>query len=174
MAIAATLSLLYSVTYGVLAYLIPGYLTFKAVESKATEPSREWGMYWVVLAAFSCLSWFIDLLLCWLPFYYPAKLFFLYTLWAPSFKLAQTVYIKVVSPLLASYEADIDKAMAEGRVKLGDLVGHHSQSLKVAARDWSGKASVALKNVQQKALEKAKAAGASRKGFAGADGVHTD
>ncbi len=57
---------------------------------------------------------------------------------------------QVVSPLLASYEADIDKAMAEGRVKLGDLVGHHSQSLKVAARDWSGKASVALKNVQQK------------------------
>lgn len=61
-----------------------------------------------------------------LPFYYIAKLGFLVALWHPSTKLALTIYAKVFSPLLASYEADIDRFVVEARTKLSDLAGHQA------------------------------------------------
>jgi hypothetical protein len=43
-------------------------------------------------------------------------------------------------------------------VQLTDLMGQHASTLKGQARNFSGQASVMLKNIQQKAMDRAKAA----------------
>lgn len=44
---------------------------------------KDWAEYWVVLSTFYVTQWAIDCVLCWLPFYYIAKLGFLCALWHP-------------------------------------------------------------------------------------------
>lgn len=44
---------------------------------------KDWAEYWVVLSTFYVTQWAIDFVLCWLPFYYIAKLGFLCALWHP-------------------------------------------------------------------------------------------
>ncbi|KAI8472523.1 MAG: TB2/DP1, HVA22 family-domain-containing protein [Monoraphidium minutum] len=171
MAIQATMSLVYTLLFGAAAYAIPAYSTFKAVEKKGGEDVRDWAQYWVILAAFICSQWAVDFLLCWLPFYYLAKLGFLVALWHPSTKLAAAIYAKALAPLVSSYEADIDRFVSEGRAKAGDLVGQHSAQLRSQARQLAGQGTVMLKNIQQKAMERAKAASSKM----GTEGVtHTD
>lgn len=47
MAVAATVSLLYTLIYSSFAYILPGYQTFKAIERRGTEDVRQWAVYWV-------------------------------------------------------------------------------------------------------------------------------
>lgn len=70
-----------------------------------------------MLAAFIVTQWAIDFVLCWLPFYYVAKLGFLLALWHPSTRLAASLYQKVLSPLAITYEADIDRLHYDLRAK---------------------------------------------------------
>ncbi|WIA23665.1 hypothetical protein OEZ86_010492 [Tetradesmus obliquus] len=174
MPIAATASLVYSMLFATFAYLLPGYQTFKAVERKSSDDVREWACYWTVLATLYCLQPFIDLLASWLPFYYLAKLGFLLGLWYPSTKWAQYLYARGFSPLVSSYEADIDKLYMDGRTKLADLMGQHASTLKGQARNLSGQATVLLKNIQQKAMDKAKAGRAPGGDATAGHGLHTE
>uniref|UniRef100_A0A383W286 HVA22-like protein n=1 Tax=Tetradesmus obliquus TaxID=3088 RepID=A0A383W286_TETOB len=218
MPIAATASLVYSMLFATFAYLLPGYQTFKAVERKSSDDVREWACYWTVLATLYCLQPFIDLLASWLPFYYLAKLGFLLGLWYPSTKWAQYLYARGFSPLVSSYEADIDKLYMDGRTKLADLMGQHASTLKShsltllilpeatslislllrhsftlqladlladlmgqhastlkgQARNLSGQATVLLKNIQQKAMDKAKAGRAPGGDATAGHGLHTE
>ncbi|GBF89397.1 hypothetical protein Rsub_01969 [Raphidocelis subcapitata] len=160
MAVTSIISLAYTLLYGTIAYAVPAYSTFKAIEKRGGEEVRDWAQYWVVFSAFISSQWLVDFLLCWLPFYYLAKLGFLVALWHPSTKLAAALYGKAIAPLLASYEADIDRFVSEGRAKAGDLVGHHSAQLRSQARGLAGQGTVLLRNIQQRAMERAKAAGA--------------
>jgi hypothetical protein len=50
------------------------------------------------------------------------QLGFILCLWYPSTKWAQSVYAKVFSPLVSSYEADIDKLYMDGRTKVSMLL----------------------------------------------------
>lgn len=50
MAVAATVTLLYTMIYSSFAYILPGYQTFKAIERRGSEDVRQWAVYWV-----SCL-----------------------------------------------------------------------------------------------------------------------
>jgi receptor expression-enhancing protein 5/6 len=67
----------------------------QAIEKKGSTDVKDWAEYWVVLAVFYVSQWLIDFVLCWLPFYYLAKLGFLLALWHPSTRLAQSIYQKV-------------------------------------------------------------------------------
>lgn len=78
---------------------------------------KDWAEYWVVLSTFYVTQWAIDFVLCWLPFYYIAKLGFILALWHPSTRVAQSLYQKVLSPLAITYEADIDRLHQDLRVK---------------------------------------------------------
>eukprot|EP00878_Enallax_costatus_P000443 GHUV01000534.1.p1 GENE.GHUV01000534.1~~GHUV01000534.1.p1 ORF type:complete len:174 (+),score=32.34 GHUV01000534.1:139-660(+) len=158
MAIAATITLLYTMIYSTLAYVLPGYQTFKSIERRENEDVRYWAVYWVVLAAFYCTQTIFDLLFSWLPFYYVGKLAFILCLWYPNIQIAQSIYVKVFSPLLSTYEADIDKAYMDFRTKATDLVGQQTSNLRTHARGLSAQATVMLKNIQQKAADRAKAA----------------
>lgn len=171
MAIAATMSFLYTLTYGVIAYLLPGYMTFKAIEKKGPEDVREWAEYWVVFASFICVQWLVDFTLSWLPFYYIAKLGGLLALWHPSTRLASALYAKVFDPLISSYEADIDKFYVDSNTRMRDMAGQHAATLKTHASTLSGQAATMLKNIQQKAMERAKA---SRSASDAAAGLHAE
>jgi hypothetical protein len=89
----------------------------QAIEKKGTGDVKDWAEYWVVLSTFYVTQWAIDFVLCWLPFYYVAKLGFLLALWHPSTRVAQSLYQKVLSPLAITYEADIDRLHADFRTK---------------------------------------------------------
>ncbi|KAF6257201.1 TB2/DP1, HVA22 family-domain-containing protein [Scenedesmus sp. NREL 46B-D3] len=175
MPIAATMSLGYSLLFASFAYLLPGYQTFKAIEKKGSDDVREWACYWTVLATFYCMQPFIDLVLSWLPFYYLFKLGFLLGLWYPSTKWAQGVYARAFRPLVSSYEADIDKFCMDGKTKLTDLMGQHATTIKGQARNISGQASVVLKNIQQKAMDRARVAPRAPAGDAAVGhGLHSE
>lgn len=174
MPVAATITLVYTMIYSTLAYVLPGYQTFKAIEKRDLEGVREWAVYWVVFSTFYCLQFLVDLVFSWLPFYYLGKLVFITALWYPGTQLAQSIYHKVFSPLLSTYEADIDRFYMDSRTKLTDLVGQQASSLKVQARQVSGQASFLLKNIQQKAANRAKAAKGPRVEPAVGHGLHTD
>jgi hypothetical protein len=58
-------------------------------------------------------------------------------------------------------------------LQLTDLMGQHASTLKGQARNLSGQASVMLKNIQQKAMDRAKAARAPG-GADAAVGLHSE
>jgi hypothetical protein len=180
MPLFATMSFLYALTYSSIAYLIPAYETYKAIERKGEVEVKEWATYWVVLASLVLLGWLLDFTLSWLPFYFVIKLVFICALWHPSTKWALYVYTKLFGPLVSTYEADIDRFVAEGRVKAADMVNQHGQTLKSQAGKFSGRATVMLKNIQQKAMEKAMAKKAAQNpGYAAAEasvghGLHAE
>lgn len=174
MPVAATVNLVYMIIYATLAYLVPGYQTFKAIEKKGDSDVKEWAEYWVVLSTFYCSQCLIDFVLCWLPFYYLAKLGFLLALWHPSTKLASAIYGKVLSPLVSTYEADIDKLHMDLKTKSGDLLGQHAATLRVQAKNLSGQATVMLKSIQQKAMDRAKAARGPGADAAVGHGLHAE
>lgn len=157
MALAATMSFIYTLIYATVAYLLPAYETYKAIEKKGEQDVKEWATYWVCLASLYLLGWLLDFVLSWLPFYYVFKLAFILALWYPGTKWALHVYTKLFGPLVSTYEADIDRLAAEARTRATDMMGQHAKTLKSQARNLSGQATVVLKNIQQKAMEKAKA-----------------
>ncbi len=130
----------------------------------------------MVFAAFIVLQPFADLVLSWLPFYYLAKLAFLAALWHPASRWSHSIYDKVFNPLISSYEADIDRLYMDARTKAADMIEQHASTLRTQARTLSGRATVALKGIQQKALERAKAARApgGADGGAAGHGLHTE
>lgn len=115
-----------------------------------------------MLSALHCLSWLLDGALSWLPFYYVAKLAFVGALWHPSSRLASAIYAKFFAPLVGQYEADIDRAVSEARLRAGDLASAHGKALQTQARELTGRATVVLKDLQQKAVERARAASAGK------------
>ena len=50
--------------------------------------------------------------------------------------------------------------VSEGKAKAGDLAGQHSAQLRSRLRGLAGQGTVVLKNIQEKAMERAKAASA--------------
>lgn len=109
MAVASLITLLYTATYIGTAFAVPAYLTYKAIEYDGPDAFRvrEWSMYWTVLAAFICVQYLVDFALSWLPFYYILKLGFLGALWAPSTRLALTIYKSALGPLLSTHEVSV-------------------------------------------------------------------
>jgi len=139
MPVASIVTLAYNFIYCSLAYIVPGYQTFKAIEKKGSSDVKDWAEYWVVFSTFYVTQWLLDFVLSWLPFYYLFKLGFILALWHPSTRVAQSLYQKALSPLAITYEADIDRLHADLRTKTADLVGQHANTLKLQARKvWPG------------------------------------
>lgn len=61
--------------------------------------------------------------------------------------------------------------MSEGKAKAGDALGQHGATLRAHARQLAGQGTVMLKNIQQKALERAKAASSK---LQHGEAAHTD
>ena len=54
-----------------------GYQTWKAVEGNNSDAKKHWLTFWMLYGVFQFLELFLDVLLCWMPFFYnEAKLGF--------------------------------------------------------------------------------------------------
>jgi len=84
-----------------IGWLLPAYLSFKALETKQAEDDIQWLTYWVVFGFFNFLeSLALKLVLHYFPFYYVFKTAFVLWLQLPATKGARTLYLSVARPLL--------------------------------------------------------------------------
>lgn len=84
-----------------IGWLLPAYLSFRALETKEAEDDIQWLTYWVIFGFFNFLeSIALSLVLYYFPFYYVFKTAFIVWLQLPGTKGARTLYLSVARPLL--------------------------------------------------------------------------
>eukprot|EP00043_Microstomoeca_roanoka_P008037 m.77657 g.77657 ORF g.77657 m.77657 type:complete len:238 (+) comp14075_c0_seq1:275-988(+) len=84
----------------------PGYMSFKAIESKEKDDDTQWLVYWVVFAVFSLAEPFVDALMWWLPVYYLLKLTVLIACMYPDRKhnLSYVLYYRFIRRFLVHHQ----------------------------------------------------------------------
>lgn len=154
-------------------YAYPAYATFKVLRDNDKSKHAEWLMYWAVMSCFTAFEIFGDKFVSWLPFYYEAKIVFIFWLVLPRFKGAVTLYRKVLQPTLEKYEDDIDKQLdmvnAEAARRGGQLgsmgleaVRRHSASLLQIGQNAIAAATTAsLQQKQNEQIQKESSTGAT-------------
>lgn len=101
-------------------FVVPGYYSLLALETKGTADDTEILSYWVVFAFLNVLEFWSRAILYWVPFYFLFKTVFLLYLGIPAFGGAKMVYLNVIRPITHTYivnskpfAASVDEA-AEG------------------------------------------------------------
>jgi len=109
-----------------IGFVYPAYCSVKAIESRGTSDDTAWLMYWVVYSSFSCLEFFSDIILSWLPFYYFLKCVFLgWCMGALPFagNGSTLIYKKFIRPFVLKNEDKIDEALGVLSDQAGKLAG---------------------------------------------------
>ncbi|XP_058739000.1 putative HVA22-like protein g [Vicia villosa] len=106
-----------------LGYAYPGFECYKTVERNEVEMDelRFWCQYWIIVAFFTVLEKFADVVIGWLPLYGELKLALFIYMWYPKTKGTGYVYNKVLRPYVSKNEIDFDKLFQEWRVRAWDL-----------------------------------------------------
>ncbi|XP_072026544.1 uncharacterized protein [Amphiura filiformis] len=97
--------------------LYPAYSSYKAVKTRNVKEYVKWMMYWIVFALFTCVETIADIFASILPFYYEAKILFIFWLISPWTKGATYLYRKFVHPTLTKREQEIDDYLAQASDK---------------------------------------------------------
>jgi len=101
---------------GLICHLVgfayPLYASLRSIETEGSREDTQWLTYWVVYGLFGLLEEFIDLLLFWIPFYYPLKLAFLLWCMLPQFKGASFLYEHIIKDSFKKQEDYIDAALS--------------------------------------------------------------
>ncbi|GMF24152.1 unnamed protein product [Phytophthora fragariaefolia] len=69
---------------GLVGFIYPAYMSFKAINTPGTGDDTQWLTYWVVYAFFNLTESITDLVLSWIPFYFFFKIAFLVWSYHPS------------------------------------------------------------------------------------------
>jgi len=86
-----------------LGWVLPAYLSIKAIESPGHEDDVQWLAYWVAFASFTFIeSIALRMVLYYLPFYFVFKTMIILWLQLPGTKGARTLYFVILRPLLTS------------------------------------------------------------------------
>jgi len=86
-----------------IGWVLPAFLSFRAIESPGTQDDVQWLTYWVVFGFFNFLETIaLRVVLYYLPFYFVFKTVFLLWLQMPQFRGAQTLYHTVLKPVLVN------------------------------------------------------------------------
>ncbi|KAE9619567.1 hypothetical protein Lal_00009393 [Lupinus albus] len=111
----------------ILGYAYPGYECFKVVEKNRVdiEELRFWCKYWIILAFFTVLEKFTDILISWLPLYGELKLGLIIYLWYPKIKGTGVIYENVLRPYVSTHEHDIDRKIHELKARAWDLTVYY-------------------------------------------------
>ncbi|XP_061353945.1 HVA22-like protein j [Gastrolobium bilobum] len=106
-----------------LGYAYPGFECYKTVEKNRVdnEELRFWCQYWIIVALFTVLEKFADILIGWFPLYGEMKLALFIYLWYPKTKGTGYVYDTVLRPYVSSHESGIDKKFQEWRARAWGL-----------------------------------------------------
>ncbi|KAF8329089.1 TB2/DP1, HVA22 family-domain-containing protein [Cantharellus anzutake] len=84
-------------------FVLPAFLSVKAIESPGHEDDVQWLTYWVVFGTFTVVeSVALRLALYYLPFYFVFKTIFILWLQLPATKGARTLYFSILKPVLAN------------------------------------------------------------------------
>lgn len=92
-------------------FAYPMYATIRAIESDEKEDDTDWLVYWVVFSFFHLIENFADIVVYWIPFFYPLKVTFLLWCMLPQYKGAHIIYVNVIKPLFDKHSATIDEAL---------------------------------------------------------------
>jgi len=121
-----------------IGFLYPAYASVKAIESRGTNDDTAWLMYWVVYSSFSCLEFFSDIILSWLPFYYFLKCIFLgWCMGALPFagNGSILIYKKFIRPFVLKNEDKIDEALGFVSDQAGKIAGEVQEQQQSAVSD---------------------------------------
>ena len=69
---------------GLVGFIYPAYMSFKAINTPGPVDDTQWLTYWVVYAFFNLTESITDLVLSWIPFYFFLKVAFLVWSYHPS------------------------------------------------------------------------------------------
>ncbi|TKY53140.1 HVA22 protein j [Spatholobus suberectus] len=107
-----------------LGYAYPGFECYKTVEKNRVdiEELRFWCKYWIIVALFTVLEKFTDILIGWLPMYGEMKLVLFVYLWYPKTKGTGYVYETLLRPYVSKHENDIDRKLLEWKARGWDYV----------------------------------------------------
>mmetsp|Transcript_15126 Transcript_15126/g.13664 ORF Transcript_15126/g.13664 Transcript_15126/m.13664 type:complete len:170 (-) Transcript_15126:204-713(-) len=92
-------------------FIYPLYATIISIETTEKNDDTEWLIYWVVYGFLGVIEGFVEILLYWIPFYYPLKLTLLLWLQLPQFGGSKIVYKSFVLPNFKKAEDKIDEAL---------------------------------------------------------------
>ncbi|XP_070541395.1 receptor expression-enhancing protein 1-like isoform X2 [Ptychodera flava] len=92
--------------------LYPAYASYKAVKTRNVKEYVKWMMYWIVFALFTCVETVTDIFSSLIPFYYEAKILFIFWLLSPWTRGSSYIYRKFVHPTLSKKEKEIDEYIA--------------------------------------------------------------
>ncbi|KAK7284805.1 hypothetical protein RJT34_19558 [Clitoria ternatea] len=106
-----------------LGYAYPGFECYKTVEKNRAdnEELRFWCQYWIIVALFTVLERFADVVVGWLPMYGEMKLMLFIYMWYPKTKGTGYIYDTVLRPYVSRHESDIEKKFREWRARAWDL-----------------------------------------------------
>ncbi|KAF8725217.1 hypothetical protein AX14_008240 [Amanita brunnescens Koide BX004] len=87
-------------------FVIPAFLSFRAIESPSPNDDVQWLTYWIIFAFFNFVeSSALRVVLYYFSWYFPVKTVFLLWLQLPAFRGAQTTYATVIKPVLANVQS---------------------------------------------------------------------
>jgi len=112
--VAAVLSLVIlgpSACCNSIAFLYPGYMSFKAMQNDNLDEHIHWLTYFVIYGLFNVTESVADVLLFWLPYYKTLKLVFLLWCFLPQTKGCKVVYERLVRPFFSAHQSKIDSSL---------------------------------------------------------------
>ena len=82
-------------------FVYPVYASIKAIETDEKDDDTQWLTYWLIFSFFKVFEGIADILISFIPFYYPSKVLFLVWCYYPTTKGASVVYTMCVKPYFA-------------------------------------------------------------------------
>ncbi|KAF3986556.1 hypothetical protein FT663_00387 [Candidozyma haemuli var. vulneris] len=87
----------------VAGFVVPGYFSLIALETRGKDDDTELLTYWVVFAFFNVIEFWSRAILYWVPFYFFLKTIFLLYIGVPAFGGAKLIYTSVIQPISRKY-----------------------------------------------------------------------
>ncbi|KAH7484656.1 hypothetical protein PRIC1_003971 [Phytophthora ramorum] len=106
---------------GLVGFIYPAYMSFKAINTPGTGDDTQWLTYWVVYAFFNLTESLTDLVLSWIPFYFFFKIAFLVWSYHPSTQGSNVIYNSLIKPYVAPHVGQIDSALKRGEQAAKDV-----------------------------------------------------
>ncbi|GBL49226.1 ER membrane protein DP1/Yop1 [Candidozyma auris] len=87
----------------VAGFVIPGYFSLIALETRSKDDDTQLLTYWVVFAFLNVIEFWSRAILYWVPFYFFLKTIFLIYIGVPAFGGARIIYANVIRPFSKAY-----------------------------------------------------------------------
>ena len=85
-----------------LGFVYPAYMSFKSMESSASEDTQ-WLTYWVVFSFFSITESIFGFVTLLIPMYFWLKIAIIVWMWYPATRGAQTIYEQLLRPVIVPF-----------------------------------------------------------------------